>query len=86
MPNPGLTEPPAPATPGGAFGPESYDDWRATALGSITEHLERRLILRLAGEIKARSVLDVGCGDGALALDFWRSGAVPVVGCTAIRG
>lgn len=43
--------------------------------------LERRLILGLAGEVRDRAVLDVGCGDGALSLDFWRSGAAPVLGC-----
>ncbi len=69
------------AVPAGAFGPESYDDWRTTSLGSLTENLEQRLILRLAGEVRGRAVLDVGCGDGALALTFSRNGAVRVVGC-----
>jgi ubiquinone/menaquinone biosynthesis C-methylase UbiE len=67
--------------PAGGFGPESYDDWRGTSLGSLTENLERRLIRRLAGEVKGRAVLDVGCGDGALALKFSRNQAARVVGC-----
>jgi ubiquinone/menaquinone biosynthesis C-methylase UbiE len=50
-------------------------------LGDITEILERRLVLRLAGEPRNRAVLDVGCGDGALTLNFWRNGAAPVLGC-----
>ena len=65
----------------GQFGPQSYSDWRATSLGDITEILERRLILDLTGELRDRAVLDVGCGDGALCLDFWRRGAGPVFGC-----
>jgi hypothetical protein len=27
------------AAPGGAFGPEAYNDWRAAALGSLAENL-----------------------------------------------
>jgi ubiquinone biosynthesis O-methyltransferase len=74
-----------PAAPAGAFGPESYDDWRTTSLGNLTENLEQRLILRLAGKVKGRAVLDVGCGDGALALTFARNGAAHVVGCDSDR-
>jgi len=65
----------------GQFGPDAYVDWRTTSLGGITEHLERRLILRLAGEVAGRAVLDVGCGDGALTLALQRNGAARVVGC-----
>jgi SAM-dependent methyltransferase len=65
----------------GRFGPHAYADWRATSLGTITESLERRLILTLAGEIRGRAVLDIGCGDGALALAFRQNGAAHVVGC-----
>jgi ubiquinone/menaquinone biosynthesis C-methylase UbiE len=65
----------------GGFGPEAYKTWRATSLGTITEDIERRLILRLAGDLKGRAVLDVGCGDGTLTLACWRNGAYPVVGC-----
>ena len=49
-------------------------------VGDITEALERRLLLRLAGDLEAGSVLDVGCGDGTLALTCWESGAAQVAG------
>jgi ubiquinone/menaquinone biosynthesis C-methylase UbiE len=64
----------------GRFGPETYAAWRATSLGDITEALERRLVLRLTGDMRGRSVLDVGCGDGTLALACWESGAAQVAG------
>jgi 2-polyprenyl-3-methyl-5-hydroxy-6-metoxy-1,4-benzoquinol methylase len=68
-------------TPAGQFGPDSYTEWRATGLGAISEAIERRLILRLAGEVDGRGLLDVGCGDGSLALAFWQNGAAQVIGC-----
>jgi hypothetical protein len=40
------------AAPGGAFRPEAYNDWRAAALGSLAENLERQLILRFAAKSK----------------------------------
>jgi ubiquinone/menaquinone biosynthesis C-methylase UbiE len=72
---------PTAAAQGGQFGPQAYDDWRGSSLGTITETLERRLILIFAGDVRGRSVLDVGCGDGALALTFWRHGAAFIAGC-----
>jgi ubiquinone/menaquinone biosynthesis C-methylase UbiE len=70
-----------PTGPAGQFGPEVYATWRGSSLGEITEDLEQRLLLRLAGELHGRNVLDVGCGDGALTQAFVRGGAASVVGC-----
>ena len=55
--------------------PDVYARWRASDMGAITEQREREVILGLAGEVGGRTVLDVGCGDGTLALDLWRRGA-----------
>ncbi|MBI4182874.1 MAG: class I SAM-dependent methyltransferase [Proteobacteria bacterium] len=59
----------------GNLGPEDYRRWRASGVGAITEEVERRLILELSGDVAGREALDVGCGDGALALALWRRGA-----------
>jgi ubiquinone/menaquinone biosynthesis C-methylase UbiE len=69
----------------GEFGPDSYRGWRATSLGSITEDLERRLILQFAGALPGRSVLDIGCGDGGLTRALRQRGAGAVVGCDPDR-
>jgi 2-polyprenyl-3-methyl-5-hydroxy-6-metoxy-1,4-benzoquinol methylase len=65
----------------GQFGPSAYAAWRGSSLGEITEVLEHSLILGLAGPLQGRSVLDVGCGDGTLAVVSAHNGAVRVVGC-----
>lgn len=62
--------------------PLDYAAWRATRLGRITEAVERRAVLELAGSVEGLDVLDVGCGDGvhavALALRGARSSGVDV--------
>ena len=64
------------------LGPDTYARWRASELGTITEGLERRLILELAGDVAGRRVLDVGCGDGEFAIELGKRGA-KVVGIDA---
>jgi len=58
------------------LGPDVYAQWRASGLGAITEQLQRGMILSLLGDVKGRRVLDVGCGDGDLAVELRRRGAI----------
>ncbi len=57
------------------LGPEAYSRWRASELGSITEMLEDRSLLDFIGDPKDRDLLDVGCGDGTLAISLSDRGA-----------
>jgi len=57
------------------LGPGLYAEWRAADIGVITDRLERALILDLAGTVAGLRALDVGCGDGDLALELWERGA-----------
>lgn len=65
----------------GQFGPDIYGAWHSSSLGEITDALEHRLIFQLAGPLQGHSVLDVGCGDGTLALICAQAGAARVQGC-----
>src|SRR6185436_5961389 len=47
----------------------AYTRWRRTAVGHITEQVERDLMFALAGPLARRRVLDVGTGDGAYAIE-----------------
>lgn len=55
---------------------DSYARWRASRLGQITDVLERQLLFELLGPIADKTLLDVGCGDGALASVLARRGAI----------
>lgn len=57
------------------LGPLDYARWRVSEVGAIAEQLERQLILDLLGDVRGRCVLDLGCGDGELALELARRGA-----------
>lgn len=56
-------------------GPAVYEAWRATPLGALTERLEHSLLLRTAGRLNGLHVLDVGAGDGTLAVEAAKRGA-----------
>lgn len=55
--------------------PEVYARWRASEIGATTERLERRAMLELIGEVRGKTVLEIGCGDGALAVLLAEHGA-----------
>ena len=54
----------------------SYARWRSNRLGQITDALEQRLLFELLGSVAGKTLLDVGCGDGALAAELARRGAL----------
>lgn len=56
--------------------PEVYARWRASEIGATTDRLERQLILELVGDVSGCTLLDVGCGDGELAVELWKRGAI----------
>ena len=60
----------------------TYAGWRASTLGRITDRLEDALLRDLLGDVAGHAVLDLGCGDGALAVRLATAGA-QVVGLDA---
>lgn len=62
--------------------PAAYTAWRASVLGRVTDALEQELILDLIGPPVGLRILEIGCGDGLLALELAARGA-SVVGIDA---
>jgi 2-polyprenyl-3-methyl-5-hydroxy-6-metoxy-1,4-benzoquinol methylase len=54
---------------------EAYVRWRSSRLGRITDALERQPLAGLLGSVAGKRLLDVGCGDGAMAFELARQGA-----------
>lgn len=54
----------------------SYARWRSSRLGQITDALEQQLLFELLGSVAGKTLLDVGCGDGATASELIRRGAI----------
>ena len=50
--------------------PAAYAPWRASRLGQVTDALEQDLILKLIGPPAGLGILDVGCGNGVLAVEL----------------
>lgn len=56
----------------------AYARWRASMLGRITDRLEDALLRDMLGGVAGYRVLDIGCGDGALAVRLAAAGAYVV--------
>jgi ubiquinone/menaquinone biosynthesis C-methylase UbiE len=55
--------------------PEEYERWRESFLGALTERIEEDVIFRLTGDLGGKSLLDLGCGDGAYSIAAFQRGA-----------
>lgn len=58
-----------------ATGPKAYGDWRESPLGHVTDQCEAAALAPMIGDVAGLDVLDIGCGDGALAVRLIRAGA-----------
>jgi SAM-dependent methyltransferase len=70
-----LSSEPAHGRPPSLLRPEDYANWRKSWLGSLTEQIERDAVFCLAGPLRSKRVLEVGCGDGAYAIAASVNGA-----------
>ena len=57
------------------IGPEEYARWRETYLGALTEQIEAASIFQLAGDVRGRRLLDLGCADGTYSIAASQKGA-----------
>ena len=55
---------------------KSYARWRSSRLGQVTDALQRQLLSEMLSSVDRKTLLDVGCGDGNLALELARRGAI----------
>jgi len=55
--------------------PREYARWRKSYLGALTERTEEEAIFRLAGDVKGKVLLDLGCGDGTYSIAAFQRGA-----------
>jgi ubiquinone/menaquinone biosynthesis C-methylase UbiE len=55
--------------------PDEYARWRESYLGALTERIEEEAIFRLAGDVRGKSLLDLGCGDGTYSIAASQRGA-----------
>jgi SAM-dependent methyltransferase len=55
--------------------PKEYAYWRKSYLGALTERIEEEDIFRLAGDVKGKILLDLGCGDGTYSIAAFQRGA-----------
>jgi ubiquinone/menaquinone biosynthesis C-methylase UbiE len=55
--------------------PAEYARWRDSSLGGLTESIELATIFELAGDIRGKRLLDLGCGDGAYSIEAFQRGA-----------
>lgn len=55
---------------------ESYARWRSSRLAQVTDALERQLLFEMHSSVDGKTWPDVGCGDGNLALELARRGAI----------
>jgi SAM-dependent methyltransferase len=63
-----LSSEPAHGRPPSLLRPEEFANWRASWLGSRTEQIEQDAVFHLAGPLRSKRVLEVGCGDGLYSI------------------